>query len=201
MVFRGFRLAFCLSFYICRRMLFTCDFLELKKGQKSKEYDGDAKRQEFIIILCCRDVRPYHFYYLVHTTRSFIRSQKFDSELNVSYNYSILFLTISLTSSNSIAEFDRRMAYCKCLKLKGNCNKKAGFSTKCPKKYSLRAASTICGGRRRGGGKSGNLPKKIVPRLCGCCGGVVGSIISVSTQLHRSSLKSFLRSCLSYLTC
>ena len=27
---------------------------------------------------------------------------------------------------------------------------------------------------------------EIVPRLCGCCGGVVNLIISVFTQLHRS---------------
>ena len=29
-------------------------------------------------------------------------------------------------------------------------------------------------------------PKKIVPRLCSCCGGAVDSIISVFTQLHRT---------------
>ena len=31
------------------------------------------------------------------------------------------------------------------------------------------------------------VSQKIVPRLCGFCGGAVDSIISVFTQLHRSS--------------
>ena len=29
-------------------------------------------------------------------------------------------------------------------------------------------------------------PKKIVPLLCGCCGGAEGSIISIFTYLYRS---------------
>ena len=33
-------------------------------------------------------------------------------------------------------------------------------------------------------------PKMIVPRSCGHCEGAAGSMISVFTQLHRSSLKA-----------
>ena len=34
---------------------------------------------------------------------------------------------------------------------------------------------------------STECPKKIVPRLCGCCEGAVDSVISLFIQLHRSS--------------